>query len=69
MKPSWKDAPEWANYLAMDADGIWVWYENRPEAEEYYWERGMMGRLQLADEVFDQGERPWYEAIFERPKQ
>lgn len=30
MKPDWKDAPEWANYLAMDADGYWYWYENLP---------------------------------------
>ena len=22
MKPNWKDAPEWANCLAMDGDGI-----------------------------------------------
>lgn len=30
MKPKWEDAPEWAKFLAMDADGIWFWYENRP---------------------------------------
>jgi hypothetical protein len=30
MKPSWKDAPEWANWLAMDRDGTWYWYQNRP---------------------------------------
>ena len=30
MKPDWKDAPEWANYLAMDSDGGWFWYEHEP---------------------------------------
>lgn len=30
MKPDWKDAPEWAKYLAMDSDGWWYWYENEP---------------------------------------
>ena len=30
MKPDWKDAPEWAQWLAMDEDGVWVWYENKP---------------------------------------
>lgn len=30
MKPSWDDAPPWANYLAMDSDGSWYWYENEP---------------------------------------
>lgn len=30
MKPSWDDAPEWAQWLAMDGDGRWVWYETEP---------------------------------------
>jgi len=30
-KPSWIDAPEWANYLAQDADGQWYWFEDKPE--------------------------------------
>jgi len=33
-KPDWKDAPEWANYLAMDEDGAWWWYECKPFSEE-----------------------------------
>jgi len=31
MKPNWKDAPPWADYLAMDANGAWWWYERRPK--------------------------------------
>lgn len=30
MKPDWKDAPEWANWIAADVDGEWYWYESRP---------------------------------------
>jgi hypothetical protein len=30
-KPDWKDAPEWANWLAMDRDGMWYWYEVEPK--------------------------------------
>lgn len=30
MKPDWKDAPEWAEWLAMDGDGEWNWYEYEP---------------------------------------
>ena len=30
MKPDWKDAPEWAMWLAMDGDGWWGWYEEEP---------------------------------------
>lgn len=32
MKPNWKDAPKWANYLAMDANGGWWWHKNEPIA-------------------------------------
>ena len=39
MKPDWKDAPEWANYLAMDGDGFWCFYQFAPEwdADENAW--------------------------------
>lgn len=31
--PSWEHAPAWARFVAMDADGQWSWYENRPYPE------------------------------------
>lgn len=37
MKPSWSDAPEWAKYLAMDEDGEWFWYENKPDLASIWW--------------------------------
>lgn len=35
MKPDWKDAPEWANWLAMDSDGGWWWHEKKPESNSF----------------------------------
>jgi hypothetical protein len=29
-KPLWRDSPSWARYLAMDKDGSWFWYANKP---------------------------------------
>ena len=29
-KPSWDDAPEWANYRARDQYSGWWWYELNP---------------------------------------
>lgn len=29
-KPDWKDAPEWAKWLAQDKDGDWFWWERKP---------------------------------------
>lgn len=34
MKPDWKDAPEWANWLAIDEDYSWCWYEEKPMISE-----------------------------------
>lgn len=30
MKPSWDDAPEWANWLAIDDDGEASWFQYEP---------------------------------------
>lgn len=32
MKPDWKDAPEWAQWVAHDANGDWWWFEVEPTA-------------------------------------
>ena len=37
MKPSWDDAPEWAQWLAMDESGRWWWYEEKPVRKGEYW--------------------------------
>lgn len=37
MKPDWKDAPEWAQWLAMDKNGDWYWYENKPILRNVTW--------------------------------
>lgn len=40
-KPQWENAPDWANYLAMDANGEWNWFEIRPvfaAANHNYWD-------------------------------
>lgn len=36
-KPDWKDAPEWARYLAQDKDGEWIWFEYEPIKEVEGW--------------------------------
>ena len=37
MKPDWKDAPKWAQYLAMDNDMQWNWFEYKPIQNGDYW--------------------------------
>ena len=46
-KPSWTDAPPWANYLAMNIDEEWYWYEEEPYLDPYFiWHS--YGKEQLA---------------------
>lgn len=43
-RPSWDDAPEWAQWLAQDASGRWMWYGDEPspiyDTEEWQPESG-----------------------------
>ena len=50
-KPDWKDAPEWAQWLAQDEIGpddishYWVWFERKPEKMSNGWiDRNLGGR-------------------------
>ena len=48
MKPDWKDAPEWANWLAMDDCG-WAWFEFRPDYVLGCW--SAEGMVEVVDEL------------------
>lgn len=39
-KPDWKDAPKWANWLAMDKDGEWCWWNKAPRMADSIWAQG-----------------------------
>jgi len=73
MKPSWSDAPKWANWLAKDKSGEWYWYENEPNCfvsvlgenrlnpDLEWW---ATGRHQLAeDDIY------WQSSLEQRPKE
>lgn len=48
MKPSWTQAPNWAQYLAMDCDGTWWWYSEMPEYDSGEWFTGRGTKIELA---------------------
>ena len=38
MKPIWDDAPEWAQFVAQDDDGVWHWWAYEPIRTPYgFW--------------------------------
>lgn len=61
--PNWKDAPEWANFCAMDGNYEWWWYEEEPSWND--WESGWQssGRLDKCKKVTDNAP-----ILFNRPK-
>lgn len=36
-KPSWSEAPVWANWLCRDSYGNWHWHENKPRQLKTTW--------------------------------
>lgn len=46
-KPEWKDAPIWADWLAMDADGKWYWYQSQPIARNGVWRYNESGEWDM----------------------
>ena len=60
-KPDWKDAPEWAEYLAMDSDGEWFWYEKYPSHGDAAWHAGN-GKCQMAGY-----RQEWTDTLEQRP--
>jgi hypothetical protein len=64
-KPSWSDAPEWANYLAMDKDGAWYWYELKPViVHDNQWAQTRLGRI---DDAYMPSDK-WRDSLEARPK-
>jgi len=47
MKPDWKDAPDWANWLSLSMHGQWVWSEAKPYFLGHFW-HVVGGRAELA---------------------
>lgn len=65
MKPQWSDAPEWAKWLAMDANGEWWWFQRQPvTASEWRMERSPDGQL---SEATPQPDPNWRDTLEPRP--
>lgn len=79
LLPAWytpenvfKNAPEWANYAAIDSTGYAWWYENRPTHSVIYW-TSVTGRsesavVEGAEVDFGITQKNWKCSLMERPK-
>ena len=62
IEPDWSEAPDWAQYWAMDADGFQWWYAEKPSRLATCWNGG--GRVaRLPERVLG-----WRNTLRERPE-
>lgn len=66
-KPDWKDAPDLAEWLAQDGNGVWWWYAQRPILSLNGWRlrHVYIGAVSLACRDFENGN--WQKTLDRRP--
>jgi len=66
---NWDAMPAWANWVAKDADGAWMWHVIRPIQSEDMWASPSIdGFIPTEYAPKYAGTKPWHELIIERPK-
>lgn len=65
MKIDWTEAPAWAQWLAVDADGEAYWFENEPKVAYKLWDSGT-GDAEFAFST--QVPENFTKELYERPK-
>lgn len=66
---NWNDAPEWAEYVAMDESGEWWWYEKEPDDAPQEYGDGFWCNGGIETEYGDlYGGQWWGDSLQERPK-
>ena len=67
-KPDWKDAPEWAEWLAQDssiAGASWTWFALEPFMQGDYWMQPDGSTCLYASQVEDNAN--WKQSLERRP--
>lgn len=65
-KPDWKDAPEWAEWLAQDKTGSWYWHEYKPYHHRMdFW--SSPGRTSWFPHLYDDENPNWTSTLERRP--
>lgn len=66
LTPEWADAPEWANWAAMDSTGLMAWYEFKPVLNKKcdYWQERPGPNPGKSDTV---GVKYWKPSLTKRP--
>ena len=60
----WDNAPEWANFHAIDQDGLAYWYKNKPVIDNKIWDNAN-GRYEDSNLIVTSD---WKQSLIERPR-
>lgn len=65
-KPNWGDAPEWAEWLTQDKDGVWLWCGDEPITGERGWNHraALITQGGIGEAIGD-----WRDTLEKRPEQ
>jgi hypothetical protein len=63
--PSWENAPKWANWVAKNATGEWVWYEQKPGMQ--YGDISTRWAVESGNSVAAIDNTDWKETLQQRP--
>lgn len=66
IRPLWDHAPEWANWLAQDASGYWIWFEEKPVLQKSIW-WAAKGNTQICFGKENIISHDWRETLEKRP--
>ncbi|HDZ8980329.1 TPA: hypothetical protein RUY06_002225 [Aeromonas veronii] len=68
-KPSWDDAPGWANWLCQRDDGMWFWCVEEPRVSENGWETRHEARATYpsGDQIPEHVLGDWRDTLERRP--
>ena len=65
-QPDWSQAPEWANWWAMDMDENCYWYEDKLHLGDVEWDRHSIGKSFKSKHYGYTGD--WRNSLRKRPK-
>lgn len=64
-KISWKEAPDWAMYVAEDSNGDTYWYEKEPEPDEV----SLMWHAEGRSTFISGRKYDWEDTLVKRPEE
>lgn len=66
QEPDWGHAPDWAQYWAVDSDGVANWYDVKPDISDGEWVMGRNGDDYTMDGKIKDYKGYWKESLRER---